>query len=112
MQIVPYEEEEANTLAEWLRLKGLKFAHIPNETFTKSWKQKNKNKTAGVSPGVPDYMIITPKGLLFIELKRRKGGVLSPAQKKWIDALNKLKGVQAEVCKGAEEAINTISRFL
>lgn len=38
--------------------------------------------------GVPDRIILLPGGrVVFVELKRPKGGVLSPMQKKWRDWL-------------------------
>lgn len=111
-EIIPTEYAECLTFAGWLRVKGIKFAHIPNETFTTSFKAKMKNKNMGVSPGIPDYLVVLPKGLLFIEMKRKKGGTLSPFQKDWIDALNPLKGVEARVAKGADEAIKIVEEFL
>lgn len=45
--------------------------------------------------------------LVFIEMKRRKGGVTSENQKKWIKTLNEA-GVQTVVCKGSDAAIEFI----
>lgn len=71
-----------------LQKKITAFSHIPQETFTKSWVTKNKNKAMGVRPGVPDMLIVFPDKVLFLELKRLKGGVVSEAQKVWHNALN------------------------
>lgn len=75
---------------EVLKLQGkvVLFSHVPQETFTKSWVTKKKNKEMGVRAGVPDMLIVYPDRVLFLELKRLKGGVLSDAQKAWIEALN------------------------
>lgn len=108
----PLEEVEQIAFVKWLELKGLKFTAIPNSTYTKSIKQKVKNKRMGLRCGLPDLLIITPKGLVFVEMKRKQGSVTSDEQKEWIEALNKLQGVQAQVCKGADEAINFITKFL
>lgn len=105
MNILPTEHEECMILVDFLDLMGLKYTHIPNETFTKSWNQKRKNKQAGVKKGFPDYCIIHQKGLVFLEMKRQKGGVVSPEQKDWLDCLNQCKGVSVAICKGSEEAI-------
>ena len=111
--MIPTEHDEAVVLSNWLRYNGIKFAKIPNETFTRSWNQKRKNKIEGVSAGVPDYLICLPnKGLIFLELKRTKGGLVSEAQKEWINLLNTIDNVEAVVCKGAEESINLIKQFL
>jgi hypothetical protein len=114
MQKVPTEYEECKVFAQWLRLQNLLFCHIPNETYTPYWGVKMKNKMINGSPGVPDYMVCLPngKGLLLIEMKRKKGGVVSEVQEKWIGELNKISHVQANVCRGAEEAISTVERVL
>lgn len=112
MNRTPLEYDEAVTFAEWLRMKGIKFSHLAQETYTTSWNQKRKNKEMGVQKGVPDYMIVTPEGLLFVELKRVKGGKVSKEQKVWLEVLNKLNGIQAQVCYGADEAIAFVSQFI
>jgi len=110
---VPTEEAECLVLAQYLRLSSIQFAHIPNNTWTQSIKQKVKNKNMGVSPGVPDYMIVLPRCLLFIEMKRKKGGTVSEAQKEWIHNLNSISPtVIAVVCHGADEAIQTVEKYL
>jgi len=91
-------------VVQYLRLKGYKFFRVPNETYTKSWKQKNMNKALGVSAGVPDLFVVTPHGLKGVEMKRLKGSVTSPQQVEWLETLNEA-GVVSKVCKGAEEAI-------
>ena len=41
--------------------------------------------------GVPDRIVLLPGGrIYFVELKRPRGGVLSPMQKKWRDWLQRL----------------------
>lgn len=109
---IPTEYEEACVLAEWLTLKGIKFSHIAQETFTRNWGTKMKNKRMGVNSGVPDYICIVNNHLIWIELKRQKGGAVSPAQQSWIDALNACKNCGAFVTKGADEAIAIINKYL
>ena len=110
--MIPLETEEQQVVVQYLELKGLKLSSIPNSTYTKSWKQKAKNKAEGLRAGLPDLLIVLPNLLLFIEMKRTKGGVVSPVQKEWIEALNKIDGVKAIVCKGADEAIENIETLL
>ena len=107
----PTEHEEACVLADYLDCLGLQYTKTAQETFTRSWKQKNKNKAEGVKPGLPDYIIVINGKLVFIELKRKKGGTVSLHQKKWIEELNKCEGVVAEVCRGADEAIELINNI-
>ena len=122
----PTEDQEQEAFVQWLRLKGYPHFRVPNETYTRSWSQKAKNKKLGVSSGVPDLFVAVPfppphliiahkdrddevrnKTLVAIEMKRKKGGVTSANQKQWIKTLNEA-GVQTVVCKGCNAAIEFI----
>lgn len=126
----PTEDQEQEAFVQWLRLKGYPHFRVPNETYTKSWSQKAKNKRLGVSSGVPDLFVVIPDQhfvygdnikphnppiqtneyrhrLVAIEMKRRKGGVTSANQKQWIKTLNEA-GIQTVVCKGCDAAIEFI----
>ena len=73
-----------------------------------------KMKLEGVRPGVPDLMLAKPLGSyhgLFIEMKRAKGGRVSPEQKDWLEYLNNA-GYKAVVCKGFLEAKEAIKCYL
>lgn len=106
------EYQEQCLLVQYLELKGLLFSKLAQETFTKSWGIKMKNKMSGVRPGVPDMLIILPnQKLLFIEMKKLKGGHTSPEQIRWIKELNNCKGVIAFVAHGFEEAKQFIDHF-
>lgn len=118
----PLEDAEQIVVVQWLELQGLKFTAIPNSTYTKSWKQKSKNKNTGLRPGFPDLIIliaphqaIDGRGrLLALEMKRQKGGVVSAEQKAWIAALNGLKTphIDSVVAHGSQEAIEYIASFI
>ena len=130
--IVPSEDNECMALANYLRLKGLRFSHIAQETpagsyqfgvWKPAYKTLKRNKEMGVNQGVPDYIVIierkgTEKAgprnniLLFIEMKRELGGKVSTEQSEWINALNKVFGVVAVVCCGFEEAKNFIDAYV
>lgn len=121
-QLVPLEDDEQIEFVQWLELQGIKFTAIPNSTYTKSWKQKMRNKLLGLRPGLLDIFLvirrdqsITGRGFaLFIEMKRRKGGRLSEDQKAWIAAINGLDelAIAAYEAKGAEQAESIVSRHL
>lgn len=98
------EDEEQKLVVEYCDLKGIPRFRVPNETYTKSWSQKRKNKALGVSSGVPDLFVIIGGRLIAIEMKRVKNSATSPAQRAWIEKLNQA-GVEARVCKGHEEAL-------
>lgn len=112
--IIPYEEQEQIAVVDWLEAHQYQFTAIPNSTYTKSWKQKQKNTRMGLRAGLPDLLIILPesKGLLFIEMKRREGGKVKEHQKEWIDALNKIEGVEAVVAEGYDQAIAKIEDLI
>ncbi len=107
-RIYPTEDQEAIAFAEMLRLKKLRFSHIVNEAQTKNWGAINKARRMGKAKGVPDYLIVKGRELIFVELKRTKGGVVSEEQKQWIEALNRVEGVRAGICRGAEEAMRFV----
>lgn len=131
----PYEDQEQEAFVKWLDDNGYPRFRVPNETYTKSHKQRIKNKKLGVSSGVPDLFVVVPADysdatmefihygdnpvvsgdgvygknyrLVAIEMKRKKGGVTSANQKQWIKTLNEA-GVQTVVCKGCDAAIEFI----
>lgn len=112
---VPSEALESQRLVDYLRARGIRFTHIPNETSSRA--QGIKNKRMGVSPGVPDYMLILPETdklkprLMFLEMKRREGGRTSQEQFAWLAALQDA-DVYAFVVKGFDEAKKTIEMYL
>jgi hypothetical protein len=111
--VIPKEEQEQEALAEWLDYKRILWTHVPNEGRRKP-QYNAKLKRLGLKKGVPDILIFDPprKGEGFvgvaIELKRKKGGRVSPEQEGWLEALKEV-GWYATVCNGADEAINILT---
>lgn len=105
-QIILTEAQEAHTLVAYLRIKGYRFAHIPNETggSFEARRRAIRVKREGGAKGFPDYLVWIDGKMYVIELKRVKGSRISPEQQDWIDFFNSI-GVSAKICKGAEEAI-------
>ena len=66
-----------------------------------------KLKAEGLVKGIPDLFI--PQYKLFIEMKRRDGGVVSESQKKVHCTLRSL-GYKVEVCYGAKNAYDVLNR--
>lgn len=112
LEYIPYEEEEQRIVVDWLERNNYIFTAIPNSTYTTSWNQKRKNHAMGLRSGLPDLVIILKdySGILFVEMKRRKGGTVSKEQKRWLEELNKIDNVEAIVAKGADEAINYLTQ--
>lgn len=111
----PSEAQEGDILVAWLRLKGLAFTHIANETggSPEAFRRAIRVKRQGVSKGFPDYCIALPGvGVLFIELKRVSGSSTSQEQKDWVAVLNECPGTAAHIAKGARAAISIIESYL
>ena len=78
------------TLVNWFRATypGVRIIAVPNGGF-RDHNTAKKLKAEGVLPGVPDLFI--PEWHLWVEMKRQKGGRLSPEQKdliQYLDACN------------------------
>ena len=119
VNITPHEGEEQARLFSWAEMQSyfhpelrLLF-HIPNGGL-RSKTEAARFQKEGVKSGVPDLLLPVPNGHwagLFIELKRREGGRVSPEQKAWIEALRS-QGYAAEVAHGWEEAAELITGYL
>jgi len=96
------ESMEQQGFLTWFHLKypDVLIFHIPNGGF-RDIKTATKLRAEGVVPGVPDLFI--PKWKIFIEMKRKKGGVLSADQTKIINYLERA-GYIVIVGYGAEDA--------
>ena len=116
---VPLESHEQQALFAWARLAERKYPELALLTAIPNGGLRNLPEAArfrgeGVRRGFPDMILPVARGAyhsLAIELKRRKGGTVSPEQKAWIEAL-KEQGWCAVVCRGADEAISVIQEYL
>jgi len=73
-----------------------------------------KLKREGLRTGVPDLCLPVARGGfhgLYIEMKAGDAGTLSDDQETWLTGL-RAEGHAAVVCRSAEEAINTLRRYL
>ncbi|ADU50156.1 VRR-NUC domain-containing protein [Thermaerobacter marianensis DSM 12885] len=112
---IPTEDEEQRVVVQWLQLHGILFAHVPNGGYRRR-VEAAIFRGLGVQPGVPDLLIFDPppaapdrRGVA-LELKRRQGGRLTEPQRQWLEAL-RARGWYATVCRGADEAIETLERL-
>lgn len=116
---IPTESQEQQWLMQWARAQsgrwpelGLLY-HIPNEG-KRSRTGGARLKAEGLKAGVPDLCLPVARGGchgLYIELKRRKGGVVTAAQTAWMDSLLQ-QGYMVAVCRGWEEAAKLIEGYL
>ena len=113
------EHAEQVAIFEWAELNMVKYPQLENLFAIPNGGQRSGRtgamlKAEGVRSGVSDMCLAYPcNGYhgLFIELKRRDGGKVSPAQQDWINRLNKA-GYLAIVAFGAKEAVNEIIKYL
>lgn len=119
MTRIPTEAQEQKALFEWAAYSTGRhpelqlLIHIPNGGSRDPIEARHL-KEQGVKPGVSDILLPVPRGpyhSLWIELKRRKGGRVSEAQRRWINVMNRV-GNLAVVCKGWEEARKIILDYL
>lgn len=116
---IPTEHQEQCTVIQYCTVKKLLVFAIPNGAYLNGTKlqrakQMNRLKAEGLKIGVPDLFLPMPRGQyhgLFIEMKRQKGSATSAEQKAWAITLSS-EGYKAVICKGAEEAIREIDRYL
>jgi hypothetical protein len=115
----PTEHAEQADLISWAQYRSATMQElktlfaIPNGGARHTATGK-KLKAEGVKRGVPDLFLPVPRGNycgLFVELKRRSGGRLSPKQKEWCEFL-RAHGYAAEVCRGWEHAAHVIENYL
>ena len=107
---VPSEHKEQAGFVTWFRSRWPRvviFA-IPNGGKRNITTAKNL-KLEGVMPGVPDLFI--PAWSMWIEMKRQKGGRLSPEQEEMINYLESI-GHRVIVGYGATDASEKLLNFL
>ena len=105
----PTEHQEQVGFLHWFRAqypRVMIFA-IPNGE-KRNISVAKRLKAEGVMPGVPDLFI--PEWLLWVEMKRAKGGRLSDDQKEVIARLEQM-GHFVIVGRGAEDASRQVRSF-
>lgn len=101
---VPYERAEQVAVVRNLTRKGFFVYHIPNH--------KKMDKVAGALEGMPDLQVVLKdRQVIWIEMKRRKGGKVSDEQKKAHKVLKDL-GHIVILAKGAKEAVEQFNQVL
>lgn len=110
---VESERRAQMRLVQWMYENGIIFFSVPNGANV-SAHHRQTLLAEGLSPGMVDLVIPIPsRGYhsLYLELKREDGGVVSDAQKKWINVLN-YHGHRAVVCRGFDKAKQEIEWYL
>ncbi len=113
----PTQTEHAaqTALCDWLDIKhpDVLYYAVPN-AGKRGRQAQGRALAEGLKAGVPDLCICEARGDhhgLYIELKRERGGTVSPEQEYWLEALDQ-RGYRAIVCRGFEAAVRAIEDFL
>lgn len=127
MAINATEEDEQKTLVQWLRLRRITHFAPGNENqhsgVIRQWVKpaslaakiitmiENKLRAMGKRKGVSDLVVLLPGAkAVFIEMKRKKGGVVSEEQESWRKEVIAL-GFEAHICRGFDEAVAVITKL-
>lgn len=109
----PDEHTEQAAFVHWLRSEGIRHNATPNGG-KRALKTAKYLKAEGVSPGFPDLTIWPEHGtgrpILYIEMKRGRGGRTTPEQLDWLSYLEGFAEVRTEICHGAIQAINFVKK--
>lgn len=111
----PTERQEQRAYVSWFykAYPGERLAKFCNEG-RRTAAQTRLLISEGLYVGVPDIVVCTKRaafGALFIEMKRRRGGIASDAQKLAIAHLN-ANGYLALICRGWDEAREATIKYM
>ena len=117
----PLEKEEQIAFVEYCENNGISVVStqngfkMPKAAFNYAAYSKTLKKM-GLSKGFPDLIIIEKNKsktheVLFVEMKRQKGGKLKPEQEEWIQKLDD-KDYCVGVAKGCESAVRILQKYL
>ena len=109
-ELIPSEDAEQVAVVQELEARGIPYWHTNNEIWTSSWKQKARAKAMGTQSGIPDLFVCFPGQLVGIEMKRRKGGVVSPNQKYWAAIIEQC-NIPVWVAHGYDEAMEIVEKY-
>lgn len=117
----PLEKEEQIAFVDYCQLHNIKVIStqngfkMPKNAF--NWAAYSKTlKRMGMSKGFPDLIVLARNQsktheVLFIEMKRQKGGVIQPEQKEWIEALDN-SNYCVGIARGCDSAISILNQYL
>jgi len=107
----PDEHAEQVAFVLWLRAEGIRHNATPNGG-KRAAKTAKRLKAEGVVSGFPDITIWPDIGtglpVLYIEMKRGRGGRPTPEQMEWLSYLDGIPNTKTAVCHGAAEAIKFV----
>ena len=94
---------------EYRSAPGVVWMHVPNGGG-RSRAEAGVLKAMGTQPGVPDILAFRDGRCFGLELKRERGGRVSPAQAEMHTRLAEA-GVEIAVAHGIDEAVDTLKQW-
>ena len=94
-------------LLRWIIIEPAIWTHFPAGGGKLNAATAGRLKSYGLTPGFPDFVILFPKKIIGIELKR-EDGVLSAAQKSLHPRLIRA-GMMVYVCRTPEQVVEWLS---
>jgi hypothetical protein len=117
--LIPTEHVEQCAVISWARKNAYRYpclnwlyANVNGQN--KTIKERAYFKAEGLTSGVADLFLPDPRGSfcgLYIEMKRRKGGKISPEQEEFIEWA-KSRGYAARIAFGADQGIEFLQEYL
>lgn len=121
LESIPDESDEQSTVADWLDIHKVFYTATMAGSYLHP-ATYNRMKRMGLKKGVSDFLIFTKPPAYFmdevkqykycgvcLEMKRKKGGIISDDQKQWLYKMALL-GWLPFVANGADEAINFLEQ--
>lgn len=117
----PYESKEQIRFVSWLKKRKVRIFTCTLQDAPLGHKYRNQYKAMGLNGGLADMVICLEEymtkdekpHLVFVEMKRIKGGVESVKQKIWRRFINSVNGdVDSVIMKGRNQAVSYIDSML
>lgn len=112
-KMIPSERDEQIMFVAWLAANGYRCSASANGGSHNLLEALNLKKK-GFSKGFHYVEARLPSGKyhgFFVEMKRQKGGIITPEQTEWLAYLRS-KGYYAEIAKGFDEAKKLFLEYL
>lgn len=110
-EIVPSEHQEQVAFVRWAQARGVFVMAIPNGGL-RDRVTGAKMRQEGALAGAPDLLIaLDGGGVLWLEMKRRKGGRISDVQKVFHQKLEEM-GHKVVIGYGANDAMMKVQEIL
>lgn len=116
----PLEADEQISFVEHCAARNIRVVstqngtYIPKKNGFNHFAYINRQKRMGLADGFPDLIVLAKNSeheVLFLEMKRQKGGKLRDEQKEWIEFLDR-ENYAVGVAYGCDSAIRILNKYL